>query len=220
MSANLVTGLSPCSSSRVLLAQYDPLVVGALAETLEKSLPKVDFEICTSHDHAIERLITSPYHVIISDVHLAEMEAFFLLKHSEVLQKSVPVVITAAASDKQAARQALEYGAFDLITRPLKPDQAVATIRLALWQNKLLTLIASKEKAVERYHQHCAVYPADKKMKETFRKSLFLVQRTISSYPKTMQQIEESMMCFSYLAGKVEKQVRERALERLDTLSK
>ena len=133
----------------------------------------------------------------------------------------MPVVITAAASDKQAARQALEFGAFDLITRPVHPNQAIDTISLALWQNKLSAIIASKEKAIERYRQHFAVYPADKKMKETFRKSLFLVQKTISSsYPKTIQQIEETMMCFNHLAATVEKEARNRALERLDALSK
>ena len=133
----------------------------------------------------------------------------------------MPVVITAAASDNQAARQALEFGAFDLITRPVHPNEAVATIRLALWQDKLMAIIASKEKAIERYRQHFAVYPADKKMKETFRKSLFLVQKTISSsYPKTIQQIEETMMWFSHLAGSVEKETRERALNRLHALAK
>src|SRR5262245_15613964 len=190
MSANLFTGPSPSFSSRILIAEHDSLALEALAHTLGKSLPEVRFDMCASCDHAIEKLMASPYNLIISDVHLAEMDDFFLLKHNDALQQSVPVVITAAASDRQAARQALEYGAFDLITRPVHSDQTVATIRLALWQNKLLAIIASKEKAIERYRQHFAVYPADMKMKETFRTSLFLVQRTISSYPKTIQHIE------------------------------
>jgi len=220
MSANLIAGPPPSFSSRILIAENDSLALEALAHTLGKSLPEARVDVCVSYDHALEKFIASPYNLIISDVHLAERDDFFLLKHNEVLPKSVPVVITAAASDKQAARQALEYGAFDLITRPVHPNQTVATLRLALWQDKLWALIGSKEKAIKRYRQHCAVYPADKKMKETFRKSLFFVQRTISSYPKTMQQIEESMMCFSYLAAKVEKEARERALARLDTSHK
>jgi hypothetical protein len=100
------------------------------------------------------------------------------------------------------------------------PNQAIDTIRLALWQNKLSAIIASKEKAIERYRQHFAVYPADRKMKETFRKSLFLVQKTIASYSKTIQQIEGTMMCFSHLAASVEKETRERALNRLHALAK
>ena len=221
MSANLITELSSSFSSRILIAEHDSLAIEALAHTLVKSLPKVRFDLCVSCDNAMEKLIASPYNLIISDVHLAEMDDFVLLKHDEVLQQSVPVVITAATSDKQAARQALEFGAFDLITRPVHPNQAIDTICLALWQNKLSAIIASKEKAIERYRQHFALYPADKKMKETFRKSLFLVQKTISSsYPKTIQQIEETMMCFNHLAATVEKEVRNRALERLDALSK
>jgi len=219
MSADLITE-SSSFSSRVLIAEYDSLALEALAHTLGRSLPEVRFDVCASCDHAMEKLIAIPYNLIISDVHLAEMDDFILLKHSNVLQKSIPVVITAAASDRQAVRQALGYGAFDLITRPVRPNEAVATIRLALWQNKLLAIIASKEKAIEKYRQHFAVYPADKKMKETFRKSLFLVQRTVSSYSKTILQIEETMMCFSHLAASVEKDARERALNRLDAPAK
>jgi DNA-binding NtrC family response regulator len=168
----------------------------------------------------MEKLIASSYNLIISDVHLAAMNHFVLLKHNEVLEKSIPVAITAAASDYQAARQALEFGAFDLITRPVHPTPAIATIRLALWHNQLMTIIASKEKAIERYRQHFAVYPADKQMKETLRKSLFLAQRTVSSYPKAIRQIEGSMLCFNHVAATVEKETRERALKRLHALAK
>jgi DNA-binding NtrC family response regulator len=220
MNANLVTGPSPSFTSRILIADYDSSSLETLVHTLEKRLPKVRSDVCVSCDNAMEKLIASPYNLIISDVHLAEMHYFSLLKHNEVLQKSVPVVITAAASDTQAARQALEYGAFDLITRPVHPIQAIATIRLALWQNQLMAIIARKEKAIERYRQHFAAYPADKKMKETFRKSLLLVQRTLSSYPKTIQQIEETLMCFNHLAGRVGKEAREQALKRLHPLVK
>ena len=101
----------------------------------------------------------------------------------------------------------------------MQPIHAIATIRLALWHNKLTAIIACKEKAIEKYRQHFAAYPADKKMKETFRKSLLLVQRTISSYPKTIQQIEETIMCFNHVAAIVGKDARERALNRLHALA-
>ena len=215
MSASSITGPSPSFTSRILIAEYDSSTLETLAHAIGKSLPKVRFDVCVSSDNAMEKLIASPYNLIISDVHLAEMHYFSLLKHNEVLQKSVPVVITAVGSETQAARQALEFGAFDLITRPVHPTLAIATIRLALWHHRLMAIIACKEKAIETYRQHFAVYPADKKMKETFRKSLLLVQRTVSSYPRTIQQIEETMMCFNYLAAIVGKEARERALKRL-----
>jgi len=220
MSANLITGPSPFFSSRILIIEYDPVALETLANTVGKCLPQVPFDMCVSCDNAMEKLIASPYNLIISDVHLAGMNHSFLLKQKEVLQKSVPVIITAAASDRQAARQALEFGAFDLITLPVHLNQAVATIRLGLWHHKLMAIIASKEKAIERYRQHFAVYPADKQMKETFRKSLFLMQKTISSYPKAIQQNEETMLYFNHLAATVEKEARERALKRLYVLAK
>lgn len=220
MSASLITGPPPSFSSRILIAEYDSSTLETLAHVLEKSLHKVRFDVCVSSDNAMEKLIASPYNLIISDVHLAEMHHFSLLKHNEVLQKSVPVVITTVGSETHVARQALEFGAFDFITRPVDPPQAIATIRLALWQNTLTAIIACKEKAIERYRQHFAVYPGNKKMKETFRKSLFLMQKTISSYPGTIQLNEEMMLWFNHLAASVEKEARERALQRLHALTK
>jgi hypothetical protein len=83
-----------------------------------------------------------------------------------------------------------------------------------------MAIISDKEKAIVKYREHFAAYPADKKMKETFRKSLLLVERTISSYSQTIQQIEETIICFNHVAAIVGKEARERALKRLHALAK
>jgi CheY-like chemotaxis protein len=124
----------------------------------------VDFDVCTSHDHAVVKLFRSPppYQLIISGVRLAEFNDFFLLKHHQNLQPFVPFVVTSGALDTESSRRALEEGAFDFIPTPLDPEQTVNTIRLALWHNKLKALTASRDKILERYRLHIDDYPGNR----------------------------------------------------------
>jgi len=70
--------------------------------------------------------------MVISNVHLAEVNDFLLLKHNRNVQPLVPFVVTASGSETESSRRALEEGAFDFITTPLVYEQTVSTILLAL----------------------------------------------------------------------------------------
>jgi len=113
----------------------------------------------------------------------------------------------------------LKHGAFDLIPTPLDHEQTVNTIRLALWHNKFKALIASRDKALERYRQHIANYPGNRSG-ETFQTILTLLDQTVSAHERTIHRVEASMECLADLADNVEEQAREQALRRLDTFSR
>jgi len=204
---------------RILIAENNFDIFESLVNTIKGGQLHCDFDLCTSRDHALRKLIGPPYHLIISGVHLAEMDDFFLLKQTKDLHTQAPFVVTAGTSDKESARHALSKGAFHLIRHPLDPEETASTIRLALWHNKLIALLASQEKAVEKYHQHMAAYPADKKMEERFNKVLSYVQKTVLVAEESMHRIEISNACFADVAQMVEKQVLEQAFQRLSVLS-
>jgi len=211
--------ISPSRFPRLLIAENNSSVVEPLIRTLDRRLD-VDFDVCTSPRGAVRKLLLSPYQLIVSSVQLAEMNDFLLLRRTKAFHTYVPLVVTASASEKDSARRVLTRGAFDLITTPLEREQAVGTIRLALWQSKLMSLIARKEETLEKYRQHMTDYPGDRnKMAESFHRALAAFQKTISSIERTMLRMEESMVCFSDFATKVEYYARERALERLTALS-
>jgi hypothetical protein len=65
--------------------------------------------------------------------------------------------------------------------------------------------------ALKKYRRHFAAYPGDKKMKETFRKALLALQKTITCYEKTIQRLEESSMCLIHLATCLVREARDRA---------
>ena len=136
------------------------------------------------------------------------------MKRTQALEVFVPLVITATTGDKASARRLLEQGAFDLITTPLEHEQTVDTIRLALWHNKLQAIIASRDKALEKYRQHIDNYPG-KRTDEAFQTILILIEQTVSAHDRTIGRIETSIKCLANL-GK--EQAREQALRRLNTL--
>src|SRR5215475_3728631 len=157
---------------RLLIAESNLSTFEPLIRTLRDERLDIDFDVCTSHWSAVWKLLASPYQLIISGVQLAERHDFLLLKRAQARHTFVPVVVTASASEKEGARRALNHGAFDLIPTPLDHDQTVNTVRLALWQNKLMELIARREKTLEQYRRHLDAYPGNRNMYETFLSSL------------------------------------------------
>jgi DNA-binding NtrC family response regulator len=202
---------------RILIAENNFSTFETLIDTFGKSRLDLDFDLCTSRDGAMRKLVDSPYQLVISDAHLAEMDNFSLLKRTQGRDTFVPFLITANAAnttEKESARRVLAHGAFDLISLPPEYEQTVSAILLALWQNRFMTLIACKERAVEKYREHMAAYPSGNQMDATFKRTLSAIQASIFSYQQTVLRVEG----FADLAAKVEIQARKRALERLDGL--
>src|SRR5262245_48066995 len=203
---------------RLLIAENNFSTFESLIDTFGKSRLDLNFDLCTSRDGAMRKLLDSPYQLIISDAHLAEMDDFSLLKRSQARETFVPFLITASPSntlDKESARRVLEHGAFDLISLPLEFEQTTSTILLALWESKLMTLVACKERAVDKYREHMAAYPSGNQMDATFKRTLSAIQDSIVSYHQTILRTEG----VTDLAMKVANQARKKALERLDALS-
>ena len=214
-SAHIATKRPP----RLLIVQKNFSAIEPLIRTCGDRRLDVDFDVCASPYSAVGMLLTSSFQLVISGAHIAEMDDFLLLKRIQDQEPFVPVVITASASEKEAARRVLTQGAFDLLPSPLDHEQAVGTIRLALWQSKLRNLIARKEAALEKYQQHLSDYPDDRKnIEDSFHRAMSAFEKTISCVAQTILRVEESTLCFSDFASQVEYHARKRALERLDSV--
>ena len=204
---------------RLLIVQKNFSAIEPLIRTCGDNRLDVDFDVCSSPYSAVGMLLASPYQLIISGAHIAEMDDFLLLKRIQAQESFVPVVVTAGASEKEAARRVLAQGAFDLLPSPLDHEQTVGTVRLALWQGKLKNLIARKEAALEKYQQHLADYPDDRKnVEDAFQRAISAFEATISSVARTIQRIEDSTLRFADFESQVEYHARKRALERLDSM--
>jgi DNA-binding NtrC family response regulator len=215
----MVPDLSPVTSTtcipRILIAERFS-TIESLMDTIHDRRLNVDFDLCTSHSSAVQKMSTSPYQLIISGVHLAELDDFLLLKSTQSLKPRVPLVITADAQNNDSARRVLQQGAFDLIPTPLEPVRTAHTIRVALWYNKFKALLASRERALENYRQHIDDYPGELTVNEEFQRALLVVEKAVFAAEQSFHRTEESMVCFSDFATRLEHQARARALERLN----
>lgn len=204
---------------RLLIAADYASTVEPLLRTFGDSRLDVDFDLCTSQTSATRKLSATPYHLIIAGARLAEVDDFFLLKGCQSLQRFVPFVVTAGASEQEPAGRVLAQGGFDLIPTPIDHEQTVSTIRLALWNGKLRNLIASKEKLIEQCRQHLADYPGEHlEVRRLLRETLSAFDKTIFVVGQSLLQIEKSAARLSDVAIKVEQEARTRAFARLDSL--
>jgi hypothetical protein len=120
------------------------------------------------------------------------------------------------------AKAVLETDAFDVIVIPIHPTEVVQTVRLALWQSKLLHLLISADRAAALFQKHMAAFPIDWRAEEYYRHHLAALEHTIkmlqSSMLPPMNQVDEQVLID--IAASLAQGAKERALDRLLNLCK
>jgi len=205
-------------SARLLLVQ--PTISGALSliPLFDDQRLGVEYELSTSHESAMRKLFRSsaPYQVVVCDTQLADIQNFLLLTHSRTFHPAVPFIVTAREVEHRSVRRALDEGALDFIRAPLDQEQAVKTIRRALWHNWLRKLIAQKDMATAKYREHLAAYPHDQRLDDAFRSTCEHVQASLAMMQRSGMWIEELGDSLTDLAIGLETQTRMHARVRLD----
>jgi len=132
----------------------------------------------------------------------------------------VPLIVTASRDDVSIAETALKHEAFDLITKPIVPQEAAETVRVALWHNQLLRLLASKERATSRFHDHMKLFPHAVRMEQEFASKMAAYERTFRALSSSMHQLlttQEEQSAFD-LAALVMHLTKQQAWDRLSNL--
>ncbi|MBK9307947.1 MAG: hypothetical protein IPM58_12885 [Nitrospira sp.] len=199
----------------VLIAETDAHTRDRLPRILSSHFPNVTLDRCASVDELTSKLRQWSYHSVAISPPL--IPTYRLFKQKQQQQLLVPLLVTAGQDDHQEAYRALVDDAFDLIVKPLVPHEAVRSVRLALWQNKLLRLLASKERASERFRQHMAAFPHAVKAEEEYRTKLDAYDRTLNALQASLRLLlnEEDEQSLFDTAASVEFFTRQRALARL-----
>lgn len=102
--------LSPTTSSprvpvpRLLIADQQVPSIESLIRIFDDRRLDVEYDVCTSPRSAVQKLLASPYQLIISEAQLAERENALLFKQAQQLDTFVPFVLTASSGEKDSAR--------------------------------------------------------------------------------------------------------------------
>ena len=101
---------------------------------LKKFLTKNGFEVGTAlnGEDGIEILKKGHFDLVICDFKLPDYTGIDILQKIKIINNQIQVILITGYSDVKVAVDALKKGAYDYVTKPLRPDEILATINQAL----------------------------------------------------------------------------------------
>ena len=123
---------------RVLLVDDDPGVLREYGRALRNLGFVVDS--ASSGPLGLERLSDAPYDVVVSDVSMPEMSGLEFLRAVRSRDLDTPVVLLTGFSDISSAVQAIEYGAFRYLLKPIEMDALAQVLEKGAHLHKLAAL--------------------------------------------------------------------------------
>ncbi len=100
---------------------------------LNKALTKLGHHVSLEKtaEEALSALQRSHFHVVITDIQMAEMTGVELLREIKELNPLIQVYIITAHSNLEYVIQCMKGGAYDYFEKPVKMDDIVSTINEA-----------------------------------------------------------------------------------------
>jgi signal transduction histidine kinase len=121
----------PPTAPLVLVVENHPEMARFLAETLA-----IEYRVATASNGqaGLERALTEPPDLILSDVMMPGMDGFALLRalRADVRTASVPIILLSARADEEATVEGLDAGADDYLVKPFSARELRARMRANL----------------------------------------------------------------------------------------
>jgi len=119
----------PSARIRLLLVDDEEGYV----KVLSKRLARRNMEVMTALSGAegIQRLRKQDFDVAILDLKMEDMDGIEVLRVFKKMVPDLPVIMLTGHGTETAAREGLEMGAFDYLTKPCDLEELVKKIRAA-----------------------------------------------------------------------------------------
>ena len=100
---------------------------------LAKRLSKRNFQVKTalSGTEAIRILRNESFDLAVLDLKMEDMDGIEVLKVFKVMEPKMPVIILTGHGSETAAREGMEYGAYDYLVKPCDLSELVERIKEA-----------------------------------------------------------------------------------------
>jgi DNA-binding NtrC family response regulator len=104
----------------VLLLDDEPIVGKRLKPALEKLGCSV--EVFENPKLALERIAQKNFDIVVTDIRMDEIDGIQVLEEVLAKSKRTKVIMITGYAMMSVAREAMEKGAFDFISKPFSPD--------------------------------------------------------------------------------------------------
>ncbi len=118
---------------RVLVVDDHFEMLDFLRSMLELSSQNYDVLAVPSAEEGLLELRQKDFDLLITDVRLAGMSGFDLVRRLQTFKQSVPVIMITAYSSAQGEREAAELGVHRYFRKPLDTDEVLAAVHTALY---------------------------------------------------------------------------------------
>lgn len=115
---------------RVLVIDDEQIVLNSVSRVLVQA--GFDVEVTLSGRQGLEWALNKAFHLVITDIRMADMGGMILLKDIKRAKPEVPVVLMTGYANVQSALQAMKLGAADYVEKPFTPDQLLKAVSLAM----------------------------------------------------------------------------------------
>jgi DNA-binding NtrC family response regulator len=115
---------------RVLVIDDEQIVLNSVSRVLVQA--GFDVEVTLSGRQGLEWALNKAFHLVITDIRMADMGGMILLKDIKRAKPEMPVVLMTGYANVQSALQAMKLGAADYVEKPFTPDQLLKTVSLAM----------------------------------------------------------------------------------------
>ena len=89
-----------------------------------------------SGSEAIQALRGQDFDVAVVDLKMEDIDGIEVLKIFKKMVPKMPVIMLTGHGSEQAAREGIEFGAFDYLTKPCELEELVEKIREAVRQKR------------------------------------------------------------------------------------
>ncbi|MBN1845310.1 MAG: sigma-54-dependent Fis family transcriptional regulator [Sedimentisphaerales bacterium] len=124
------------AKKRILIVDDDQIIRDSLCEFLR--LEGFECTGAAGFHPALTELEKQPYHLVLTDVNMPEVDGFELLR---VIRKRYPQVVTIVITGYgtiESAVEAIKIGAYDYLTKPIVDDEIRILVKRALEQQALI----------------------------------------------------------------------------------
>jgi PAS domain S-box-containing protein len=139
------------TSARILLVDDDKALLDALPEALRLRLNGIEIDTSETALDALERIRTTDYDAIVSDIKMPGMDGLALLQEIRELRPATPTLMITGHGERDLAVQALRGGAYDFVQKPIDRDYFVASLERAIQLRRLDREVEQQRLALERH---------------------------------------------------------------------